>query len=228
MWNETRKMELYEAIRGRRSIRKYLDKSVEYEKIAVVLEAGSHAPSSGDLRDFKFILVTKHELIQEIAQNSTEQYWIETAPVLIVVCAETGRNKEYYGDRGEKLYSIQNSAAATQNMLLQAYEQGLSSCWIGSFDEEKIRIIIKAPENVRPQAILTLGYADEEPKSKTEIDIETLVRFEQYGQNVKEMQRLTKDYSKEWEEYVKKANIKKDNWLEQLKKYFESFSKKKK
>lgn len=191
-------MDTLEAINSRRSIRRYLDKPVEFEKITTILDAARHAPSAGNLQDWAFVLVTDKTLIKQVAQYSVEQYWIQTAPVVIVVCAVPEKHEMYYGLRGKRLYNIQDCAAAIQNMLLAAANLGLGSCWIGAFEEEKIRSLFEIPPDVRPQAIITIGYADEVPPERFLTPIENMVFFNRYGMRVEKLHIVLRDYSVEW------------------------------
>jgi nitroreductase len=174
-------MDVLEALATRRSIRKYLDVPVEWDKIGQVLEAGRLAPSAGNLQEWRFIVVTKHETRKEIAESALSQHWIETAPVHIVVVALTEKVKIHYGMRGERLYTIQDCAACATYMMLAAHELGLGSCWIGAFDEAKLQRILNLPDEVRPQMLLTVGYADEKPHMPPRYPINNLVFLENYG-----------------------------------------------
>jgi len=157
-------MDVFEAIFKRRSVRNYLEVPVEWEKIGYILEAGRAAPSAGNLQSWKFIVCTRGDQRKALASAALNQRWMETAPVHIVVCAEPKRVEIFYGIRGERLYSVQNCAAAIQNMMLAAYAQGLGSCWIGAFDEDMVKSTCNVPDYGRPQAILTIGYPAGETK----------------------------------------------------------------
>ncbi|GIU69587.1 MAG: NADH dehydrogenase [Candidatus Woesearchaeota archaeon] len=135
-------METLEAINQRRSIRKYLDKPVEFEKITTIIDSARKAPSAGNLQDWSFIIVTDKNLIKQVASYALEQYWIATAPALIVVCGLPEKHEMYYGLRGKRLYNIQDCAAAIENILLSATDLGLGTCWVGAFEEEKIRTTV--------------------------------------------------------------------------------------
>ena len=102
------------------------------------------------------------------------------APIYIVLVGEPEKIERFYGTRGIRLYSIQGIAAAAQNMLLTAHSLGLGSCWVGAFDEEEIRSILNLPEHVNVQAILTLGYADENPLMPPKYRIEHTMFFEKW------------------------------------------------
>ena len=107
-------------IATRRSIRKYKDIPVEWTKMVDILEAGRCAPSCGNLQNWKFIVVTEPEAKHKVAEACVKQYWMEQAPVLIVICSNPDKAEKHYGVRGEKLYSVQNGAAAAMNMILAA------------------------------------------------------------------------------------------------------------
>jgi nitroreductase len=174
-------MDVLEAIATRRSIRKYLDVPVEWDKVGQILEAGRLAPSAGNLQDWRFVVVTKDEARKKIAESALGQNWIETAPVHIVIFSLTDKIKIHYGMRGERLYSIQDCAACATYMMLAAHELGLGSCWIGAFDENKVQQLLKMPDNCRPQLILTIGYADEKPAMPPRYKIDNLVFLERFG-----------------------------------------------
>ena len=165
-------MDVMEAIKKRRSVRKYLDVPVEWDKIGEVLEAGKAAPSSGNIQNWKFVVVNDKEKRRKIAQACLQQSWMANAPVHIVVVAEPEPAVMHYGVRGERLYTVQNCAAAVENMLLAATSVGLGSCWIGAFDEDMLKRAIGCTERVRPQAVVTIGYADERPPEPTEYTLE--------------------------------------------------------
>ena len=86
--------------------------------------------------------------------------------MVIVVCADEKRSSTGYGIRGKLLYCLQDTAAATQNILLTAHSLGLGSCWVGAFDEESARKALNIPEGVRPVAIIPVGYPDETPRQR--------------------------------------------------------------
>ena len=192
-------MNTLEAINARRSIRKYVDKPVEFEKLTTIMDAAIKAPSAGNLQDWKFIIVTDRTMIKQVASYSLDQYWIQTAPAIIIVCAVPEKHEMYYGLRGKRLYNIQDCAAAIENILLASTELGLGSCWIGAFEEEKLRTLFEIPPDVRPQAVITLGYSDETPKDRSLVPIENMVYFNRYGNKVEKLHIVLRDYSVEWQ-----------------------------
>ncbi len=177
-------MDVYECIKDRRSIRKFMAVDVERDKLGAIIDAGRLAPSAGNLQNWEFVVVKDKGSIKKLAEAAFQQYWIATAPVVIVVCAKLEKLKQYYGIRGEKLYSIQNCAAATENMLLMAYNVGLGACWVSAFDETMAARVIGTPEDVRPQVIIPIGYADEKVPEPPNYTLEDVTGFESYRNKV--------------------------------------------
>ncbi len=173
-------MDVWDCIRTRRSIRKYKDKQVPWDNIVTIMHAGRFAPSAGNLQSFKFISVQDDSKRKAIAEACMQQYWMETAPIYIVMVGEPEKMERFYGIRGRRLYLIQSIAAAIQNMLLEAHSLGLGSCWIGAFDEDKIRMLLNLPEQVDVHAIITIGYPDENPDMPPKYKIEHMMFFEKW------------------------------------------------
>lgn len=178
-------MDIFECIRTRRSIRKYKEKPVEWDKVVNLLEAGKFAPSAGNLQNVQFLVVKDEEKRKKIAEASLQQRWMENAPIHIVVCSEPEKYKRFYGVRGERLYNIQGCASAIENILLSAHSLGLGACWVGAFDDDAIRRILTIPEHVMLHAIITIGYADETPEMPQKYRIEHIVFLENWGQRKK-------------------------------------------
>jgi len=173
-------MEVFEAIRTRRSIREYKDKQVPWDNIVTIMEAGKYAPSAGNLQNWKFIVVKNDTTRQAIAKACLQQDWMETAPIFIVVVAEPEKAERYYGTRGARLYTPQACGAVINNMLLTAHDLGLGACWIGAYDEDEIFRILNLPEGKIAQGIITIGYSAEEPEAPPKHRIEHVMFFEKW------------------------------------------------
>lgn len=157
-------MELEEAIRKRRSVRSYQNRPVEEEKIERIMDSAHWAPSAGNLQSVEYIIVKDRETKERLAGAAFGQGHVSEAPVNIVVCCNFSKIS-HYGGRGKDLYSLQESGACIQNLMLTARSLGLGTCWVGAFSEEKAREVLGVPENVRPVGIITLGYPNESPGS---------------------------------------------------------------
>ena len=174
-------MQFKEVYLSRRSIRRYKDKEVPLETIAEIIDLASYAPSSGNIQNWRLVVVTSTETKHELMESCLNQGWMMEAPVFIVVCNDYEKVKEHYGKLG-KLYSIQNCSNIAFGLTLVAKEHGLGSCWVGAFDEEAVRRILKIPDNMDPEIIITLGYA-EEIKSPSLRDIPNYITFFNYWGN---------------------------------------------
>ncbi|MEK6905940.1 MAG: nitroreductase family protein [Nanoarchaeota archaeon] len=169
--------DIVELIKSRRNVTQFLPKFVSWENISRVLDAGRHAPSCGNIQNWKFIVILNQELKQKIVAVSYDQYEIAAAFALIVVCAEPEKAERYYGEKGKTFYTVQNCAAAVQNMLLEAHSLGLGTRWVGAFDADKVKEFLKIPEEVEVHTIVALGYAKEIPPKPPKYPLETLVYF---------------------------------------------------
>jgi nitroreductase len=187
--------DIIDLIQSRRSVKKFLPKFVSWENIAKVIDAGRHAPSSGNLQNWKFIALYEPEAKEALAKLCYEQYEIAAAGALIVVCGEPEKGERYYGDKGVKKYTTQNCAAAIENMLLEAHSLGLGSCWIGAFDEEEVRLLLKIPGDVTVEAIVAIGYAQGIPEKPPKYPLETVVYFHQWRNKMRDPAKYMNDIS---------------------------------
>ncbi|MFC1801311.1 nitroreductase family protein [Nanoarchaeota archaeon] len=187
--------DILELIKSRRTVRKYLPKYVDWERVSRILDAGRHAPSSGNVQNWAFIVVCEADLRKELAEACLQQWWMTEAPVHIVVLSEPAKAERYYGVRGERLYTIQNCAAAIENMLLEAHSLGLGTAWVSAFDEDAIRRIVRGEDFVRPQGVITLGWPAETPPRPPKYPLEALVYFNSWRNRIKDPARYMRDYS---------------------------------
>jgi nitroreductase len=156
-------MDTLEAVKTRRSIRSYLDKPVEEEKLLRVLEAGRLSPSAANRQPWDFVVV-QDPTAKACLSGAYERTWFSKAPAIIVVCATPAtawRRRD-----GEEFWKI-DAAIAMQSMVLAATAEGLGTCWIGAFDEEKAKEALGLPEDVHVVAMTPLGYAAELPGQAT-------------------------------------------------------------
>jgi nitroreductase len=154
-------MEFLDVIAKRRSVRHFNTRiPVTDDDVRALLEAATTAPSAGNIQPWRFYVVRSEEARERLAQ-AMGQRWATAAPVVIVVCVDPRPCGARYGQRGEQLYAVQDSAAAVHSILLAAVDRGLASCWIGAFDDEAVREAIGAPRPVTPIAVLPVGRSAE-------------------------------------------------------------------
>jgi len=215
-------MDVLECIKTRRSVRKFKDKPVPFELVGNVLDAGRLAPSAGNVQEWNFILITEFKARESIAMAACMQTWMSDAPVHIVVCSNPSKSERFYGDKGEKMYCIQNASAAVENMLLAAHAQGIGACWVGACDEDKIKNILGIPGNVRVMGIIPLGFADEEPLMPEKYPLTDVAFVEKWGNRIKDINA----YMGYYHEHIRRAAEKGKEFMRKIASGKTSFSSK--
>ena len=146
----------------RRSIRRYLDKPVEADKVDRIIRAGMQAPSALDVQPWEFLVVTDPQKKEALSQMSPYAKMVKDAPVVLVICADAKRAK----DGGEDVWWVQGLSACTQNVLLQIVKEGLGGVWLGFYPREKrtdqVKEYFHLPETVMPFAVIPFGYSEDE------------------------------------------------------------------
>ena len=158
--------DFFTTIQERRSVRKFKQEPIPSSVIEKIIAAGALAPSAGNVQPWKFYVVRQPEHKRSLAAAAWGQKFVAEAPVVIVVVAETAQCAAKYGSRGSELYAVQDTAAATENILLSAFALGLGGCWVGAFDEGQIRQILGLSQTQRPLAIIPLGYPADAPRTR--------------------------------------------------------------
>lgn len=174
-------MSFIELVWKRKSIRNFKADDVEVDKIIRLLDAARSAPSGGNCQPWHFYVIKDNVIKEQLCSLACKQSFILNAPVHIVVCIDLIRTSSKYGNRGKNLYGIQDTAAAIQNLLLCATDENLATCWCGAFDEKVVIDILQLSENLRPIAIIPIGYAMNEPtktKRRSIEEISTFIGFE--------------------------------------------------
>jgi len=169
-------MDVFTAIQNRRSVRKYMDKPVEEEKLYRIMEAARLSPSAKNGQNWKFVVVKDEETRKRLVDEAIKQPFVGEAPVIIVCC---GTEPDSIMKCGQPRYTVDLSIA-TAYMILEAYEQGLGTCWLGSFDENKVKEILGIPEKVRVVAITPLGYPAETPSPRPRKELREIVCFDKF------------------------------------------------
>lgn len=169
-------MDVLTSIKGRRSIRKYSQVFIEEEKLEIIMEALRLAPSASNSQKWKFIFVTDKEKRKKLVEAAGGQKFIQEAPVTVVGIAT---EDEYVMMCGQKSSTI-NVSIAMAYMTLEAYELGLGTCWLGHFDEEKVKKTLNIPGSMRVVAISPLGYPDEDPDERPRKNADEVISFNDF------------------------------------------------
>jgi nitroreductase len=173
-------MDVFEAIEKRRSIRNYEPTPVPREKLEKILEAARLAPSASNVQPRHFIVVTDEEKREALSAGMFAKF-LKHTPVVIAACGDEKKSPKWYAI---------DVAIAVENMVLAATGEGLGTCWIGSFDETKVRNVLKIPGHLRVVVLLAVGY----PSGKESLAsralrlirkrkaLEEIVSFEEYAE----------------------------------------------
>ncbi len=153
-------MELDEAIKGRRSVRKFKDRPVGRQQLLQLVEAAIWAPSGGNRQAWHFVVVTNPEKVRRMCTVSPGIFG--DPPSIIAVCKDLARVEERAGASGDALATI-DAAMATENLLLAAHNAGLGGCVIASFHKRAVAQVLSLPEKVVPVLLVSLGWPDEFP-----------------------------------------------------------------
>jgi nitroreductase len=174
-------LDVFKAIKTRRSIRAFTDQRVTNEEVQKLIEAARWAPSAGNIQPWGFIIVRDPQVKHGLCEAALNQTFIEEAPVVIVVCANPMQSSKGYGSRGTDLYCIQDTAAATQNILLAAHALGLAACWVGAFNEEEAKKVLAVPDELRPIAIVPVGHPAEKPRARPRKQLNEIMHHETFS-----------------------------------------------
>lgn len=152
-------MRFIDLVKTRYSVRNYLDKYVEREKLEQVLEAARLAPSAVNFQPWQFYVLREGDKFQKVAA-SYHREWFKAAPVYIVVCKDTSVSWKRTVDG--KDHGDIDVTIAVDHMTLQAVELGLGTCWVCNFDPDICREALNLPSNLEPIVLLPIGYPSDE------------------------------------------------------------------
>ena len=172
-------MDLFEAIEKRRSIRSYKSTPMPNEHLKKILEAARLAPSGKNLQPWRFIIVRNPERKMMLAEAAMNQMFIVEADVVIVALSDP----TIYSSTGtgRRIPYLQDSMIAIEHMVLAATALGYGTCWIGAFNEDKVKQIVNAPEELAVIALLPIGVPNENPPPRPRKSFEEIFFSEVYG-----------------------------------------------
>jgi Nitroreductase len=173
-------------IRSRRSIRKYIDKPVEEEKILQLIESARLAPTGSNTQPSHFVIVKSDLLKQKLSQISHNQKWMLSAPVFIICVADirsrinedVPMHVDEHSPEEEVKLIIRDASISIEHLVLEAESLGLGTCWVAWFTQEEIRPILNITSDKYVVSIITLGYADEIPKARPRKSLKEIIHYE--------------------------------------------------
>lgn len=156
-------------VKGRRSIRRYLDKPVEREKILTCIEAARLAPSADNVQPWRFLIIDDPDLKAQFAKKVFSGIYFVTkfaakAPVIILILARLDIIANRIGKQIQNIhYYYIDTGIAGEHIVLQAEELGLGTCWIGWFNPRKARRFLKIPHKYKIVSLMAMGYYERKP-----------------------------------------------------------------
>jgi nitroreductase len=173
-------MDFWQVIEERHSVRDFeAGRDVPPEIVQRILEVAIRAPSAGNCQPWQFVVVRSQRTKDLLAQAAYGQWFVAEAPVVIVVCTDPDRSAGRYGSRGVQLYCLQDTAAATEHILLAVTALGLGACWVGTFDERAAAKTLGLPTDFRPVAIVPIGYPAGRPYRTSRRSLNEVVTFDE-------------------------------------------------
>jgi len=178
-----------EAIYNRTSTRNFSSKEVSNDMLYHIIEAGTQAPSSGNMQPWEFVIVKdtnqKNKLIKSTysgfySKDAKTQGWLLNAPVIIVICANYKRTASRYGKMSEE-WALIDTANAVQNMILTATENNLGTCWVGGVLEDELKDLLELPSYLIPLGLLPIGYTEEAVQPKHKMNPSLITHKEKYN-----------------------------------------------
>lgn len=157
-------MEFNAVLGQRHSVRAYRSKAVGWRDVVDAVDAARSIPLAGNTNNLKILVTFDPKKIAKAAEHA-EQPWIGDASMLAVVCSDDAILEKMYGERG-RIYSRQQAGAAIQTFLLTLHNKSIGGCWVGAFDDNKIRRLFGIPGTIQVEALIPMGYEKNKPAGK--------------------------------------------------------------
>lgn len=167
-----------DAIKTRGSIRAYKDKPIPTQTLLSILDGARLAQSAANRQPWQFIVVTDPAVKKKLVQVADNQAFVGEAATVVVCLADPEKSAPVGPFEGFLI----DLAIAIENMALTAWDLGIGSCWIGAYNEQKVKELLDVPGNLRVVSLLTLGYPDQRAGPKYRKTLEEIVHYEKYGQ----------------------------------------------
>ena len=177
-------MKFDDVIKERKSVRSFKSKKVSWKDILEAIDCANQAPFASNLNNLKYLIIEDQDKIEKIAELA-DQLWINEAQILVVAVSDEKKITNMHPDIGAR-YSAQQSGAAIENFLLKITDLGLSSCWVGSFDEKEIKRLLKISPSMTIEALLPVGYEKGDTARKKKAALENTIYWEEWDKTRRE------------------------------------------
>ena len=169
-------MDIFEVIRTRKSVRKYKPEPIPHEKLKMILEAAQLAPSAGNRQPWRFVVVHNADKKKEIAKVAKNQTFLADAAVIIAAVGDPEISERWHD---------KDVMIAVEHMVLAATSLGYGTCWIGAFDENEVKKLLKIPKKLKLVVLLPMGVPDETPQTRPRKEVTEIFFEEEYGKPLK-------------------------------------------
>ena len=169
-------MDTITAIMQRRSIRKYVSKPIPDDDLRTILEAGRQAPSAANRQPWHFVVVRGEEQKKRVAEACSGQIWMADAGAIIAGLGKPAVN--------EKWYPV-DVAIAMENMIVAATALGYGTCWVGAFEESKVREVLGVPEEVKVVALTPVGTPSDKPDRRPRMPMDEFASLDRFGEKLR-------------------------------------------
>jgi len=173
-------MNVIEAIKSRRSIRKFKSEPIPDKDLEQILEAARLAPSAGNKQPWKFIIVKNKDIKMRLAEKANNQTWIGNAGVIVAALAMDKKDPTVYERWVER-----DVMTAVEHMVLAAWELGYGTCWIGAFNQLEVKELLNIPKEMTVINLLPIGVPDQSPDPRGRKPFEEIFFENKYGNQLK-------------------------------------------
>ncbi len=171
-------MEFDAIIKKRNSVRSFKSKVAPWDRVLEAIDAANQGPFAGNHNNLKFLIVEDKESINKIA-GLCDQTWINESGLLVIVCSEESELEYKYNERG-RIYSRQQAGAVIATFLLKIVDMGLAACWVGAYNDEGIKNLLKVPKNANIEVVIPIGYEKEKTSKKKKKELGNTIYWEKW------------------------------------------------
>lgn len=170
-------MEFNDVLYSRQSIRAFTDKRITKDEVTRLLDSATQAPSACNMQSWHFFAITDADVIKRLADAGCYAQWVANAPLVVVICTDGNEIVNRFGEKARDLFILQDTAAATENMLLAATNMGYGGCWIGSFNGGNLRKELNIDDKYNVVAVTPIGEPAEKAPKRGRKPLNEVVTF---------------------------------------------------
>lgn len=172
-------MDFEEVIEKRYSVRKYKPDTVPMDVVMRVLEAARMAPTWANMQGVRYVVITDEDKVAQVA-DGIGQKWVQSAPMFIAAISD----EKWSGKRGDLAYYMLDVGICFEHLVLAATNEGLGTCWIGVFNEDKLKKLLNIEKTRRIIVLTPLGYPNDVQKERNRKDLSEIAFLNEFGKKM--------------------------------------------